>query len=184
MKTDYFRSYVVFFTTLFILTIIIGCMYANIHYDQIAIDSTFIQNFNIFDVNKFLIEVGILTISFILSSITIGVMTSLLYTLFKAFSLGIIISTLTNTYKFKGIIISIIYILVNLINIFAYVLLTYYIARLSMYILKKIFKKENININTIRYLKKIATVFTIYLVYNIALMALEPFIHKLILIIV
>lgn len=63
---------------------------------------------------------------------------------FKSLTFGFTISSLIYTYKFNGIIKSIIYIIPNLINLFIIFVLSYYSISFSLMLFNYLFRKKNI----------------------------------------
>lgn len=76
---------------------------------------------------------------------------------FKSLTFGFTISSLIYTYKFNGIIKSIIYIIPNLINLFIIFVLSYYSISFSLMLFNYLFRKKEYNKRIIvnRYLKLI-----------------------------
>lgn len=74
---------------------------------------------------------------------------------FKSLTFGFTISSLIYTYKFNGIIKSIIYIIPNLINLFIIFVLSYYSISFSLMLFNYLFRKKEYNKKIIvnRYLK-------------------------------
>lgn len=74
---------------------------------------------------------------------------------FKSLTFGFTISSLIYTYKFNGIIKSIIYIIPNLINLFIIFVLSYYSISFSLVLFNYLFRKKEYNKRIIvnRYLK-------------------------------
>lgn len=74
---------------------------------------------------------------------------------FKSLTFGFTISSLIYTYKFNGIIKSIIYIIPNLINLFIIFVLSYYSISFSLMLFNYLFRKKKYNKRIIvnRYLK-------------------------------
>lgn len=74
---------------------------------------------------------------------------------FKSLTFGFTISSLIYTYKFNGIIKSIIYIIPNLINLFIIFVLSYYSISFSLMLFNYLFRKKEYNKRIIvnRYLK-------------------------------
>lgn len=75
--------------------------------------------------------------------------------LFKSFLVGFSLSSIIYTYGFKGILISIIYIISEVINLFIIFLLTYYSISFSILLFNYLFRKKDYNRRIImkRYIK-------------------------------
>ena len=75
--------------------------------------------------------------------------------LFKSFLVGFSLSSIIYTYGFKGILISIIYMISEVINLFIIFLLTYYSISFSILLFNYLFRKKDFNrkIIVFRYLK-------------------------------
>lgn len=93
---------------------------------------------------------------------------------FKSLTFGFTISSLIYTYKFNGIIKSIIYIIPNLINLFIIFVLSYYSISFSLMLFNYLFRKKEYNKRIIvnRYLKLLL----ISLLLLILTAALESFV--------
>lgn len=85
----------------------------------------------------------------------IGIFIVLSILIFKSFLLGFSFSSIIYTYSFKGILISIIYIIPELINLFFVFILTYYSISFSVLLFNYLFKKKEFNKKVImkRYIK-------------------------------
>ncbi len=85
----------------------------------------------------------------------IGVPIIILLLLFKSFILGFTISSIIYFYKFKGIIIALIYIIPLIINLFLVFFLSYYSLIFSFNLNRLLFLKKDINFRNImrRYIK-------------------------------
>ncbi len=108
----------------------------------------------------------------------IGVPIIILLLLFKSFILGFTISSIIYFYKFKGIIIALIYIIPLIINLFLIFFLSYYSLMFSFNLNRLLFLKKNINFRNImrRYIKIlvfviictiVSSVIEVYVVPNI-----------------
>ena len=100
---------------------------------------------------------------FILGFSIIGIPILICMLFYKGFILAFTISTLIYTFKFDGILVSLIYIFPHLIiNLFIYFILIYYSFNLSIKLFRKITNKENFKIKFI--LKKYIIILLISIV--------------------
>lgn len=153
------KKYVFFSLIIVILGILTGSIFVVIlknsdktiviEYIESFIDNIKNGNINYLDVFKntmiinyaSIIIICLIGFTFILFPINI----LLLY--YKSFLVGFSLSSFILTYKLKGLIISTIYIFPHLIiNIIVFSILTAYTAKLSLYMIKSIIKKKNIDI--------------------------------------
>lgn len=96
-----------------------------------------------------------LLIILILSFSIIGIPIIICILLLKGFLLGLSISSIIYYYKFKGILIAIIYVIPLIINLFLIFILSYYGIKVSNYLIKTLFYKKSTNIKYItkKYIK-------------------------------
>ena len=117
----------------------------NNNYDYLEIfKGTFIDNLS------FIIIIWLFGMS------VIGVPINIFYYFIKAFILGFSISSMILTFKIKGCLYALIYIIPhNIINLFIYSILLYYSINFSLTLIYAIIKKKNLNFKIImsRYLK-------------------------------
>ena len=95
-------------------------------------------------------------IVWILGISIIGIPINIFYLFFKNFTIGFTLTAFTLKYSLKGLILGFFYLIPhNIINMFLYILITYYSINFSFKLIYFIFKKENINIKPIinRYFK-------------------------------
>lgn len=108
----------------------------------------------------------------------IGVFLIIIILIIKSFALGFTISSLIYFYKLKGIIISIIYIIPLIINLFVIIILSYYGIMFSKNLNRLLFLKKDVNFKNImrKYIKillfsticiVISSLIEIYIVPNI-----------------
>lgn len=100
--------------------------------------------------NTFLNNLSFVIITWLLGMSVIGIPVNIFYYFIKSFILGFSIVSFILTYKVKGCLYSIIYIVPhNIINIFIYTILIYYTINFSLTLIYAIFKKKNINFKNI-----------------------------------
>ena len=146
-------------TTLTIITIIslvIGIFYItilNTSSKKIITDSITnylnqIQN-NKIDLNIFIKTLNTNTITnlfiWLLGISLIGIPIILFILIFKSISLSFTFTSIIYNYSFKGIILSIIYIIPHIINLFILFYLSYYAIRFSILLFNYLFRQKNFN---------------------------------------
>lgn len=106
----------------------------------------------------------------------IGIPIIIIILILKSFMLGFTISSILYFYKFKGILITIFYIIPLVINLFATIYLSYYGISFSKSLIGLLFFKKNINFNNImkRYCKILLTGIIIVLISSIIEIYLVP----------
>ena len=104
----------------------------------------------------------------------IGIPIIILILIIKSFILGFTISTILYFYKLKGVLISIIYIIPLLLNLFAIIYLSYYAIIFSKNLNGLLFFKKNINFNHI--MKRYFKILLISLLFIVVSSILEIFI--------
>lgn len=120
--------------------------------------------------NCFFDNLIFIIIVWLLGMSVIGAFINIFYYFIKAFTLGFSISSFILTYKLKGIIYSIIYIIPhNIINILVFTLLVYYSINFSFTLIYAILKKKNINFKIIfnKYLYILLIIFLIILLTSL-----------------
>lgn len=92
---------------------------------------------------------------FFLGMSIIGIPITLFFYLGHAFTLGFSISTIFYVYKWKGFLLAFIYILPQLLNLFIFLILSYYSLLFSKYLFYHLFLKKDIAFKTLmkRYVK-------------------------------
>ena len=116
------------------------------------------DNINYIDNFKdiFLSNFSFIIIVWLLGMSVIGIPINIFYYFITSFTLGFSISSFILTYKIKGILFSIIYVIPHsLINIFIYTYLIYYTINFSLILIYSILKKKSINFKNIinKYIK-------------------------------
>ena len=139
-----------------IVMIIIGILYISIlsSKDRLLIKNsleTFFKSLKVIKHSKILINnfsINIISISlvFILSMSIIGIPIIITFLSYKSFVLGFTISSIIYYYKIKGIIITFIYILPLIINLFSLLVLSYYGIIISKKVFKLLFYKKELPI--------------------------------------
>lgn len=112
------------------------------------IDNIKKNNINYLDLfkNTFFDNISFIIIVWILGMSVIGIPINIFYYFIKAFVLGFSVTSFILTYKLKGCIYSLIYIVPhNIINLFIYTILIYYTINFSLTLIFSIMKKRNIN---------------------------------------
>lgn len=133
---------------------------------------------NIFFSNLFyLISIWLIGISII------GIPLSLILFFIKSFSLGFTISSFILTYKLKGILISIIYVIpCQVINILVIIYLLTFSLIISFNLLDKMFKKQSFNFNFIsKYKKVLITSIILFLISNLYEIFIMPYLLNIVL---
>ena len=105
-------------------------------------------NFNYLDIfkNTFINNMIFVVILWILGMSVIGIPVNIFYYFLKNFVLGFTISAFILTYKLKGCLFALIYVIPhNLINIFLYMILLYYSLNFSITLIYSNVKKKNLN---------------------------------------
>ena len=99
----------------------------------------------------------------------IGIPVIIIILILKSFILGFTISSILYFYKFKGIIIAILYIIRLIINLFITIYLSYYGIKFSKNLIGLLFFKKNISSNNImkKYIKILLISFIIILISSI-----------------
>lgn len=99
----------------------------------------------------------------------IGIPIIIIILILKSFILGFTISSILYFYKFKGIIIAILYIIPLIINLFITIYLSYYGIKFSKNLIGLLFFKKNISFNNImkKYIKILLISFIIVLISSI-----------------
>lgn len=111
----------------------------------------------------------------------LGIPIIIIILILKSFTIGFTISSILYFYKFKGLIIAIIYIIPLLINLFAIIYLSYYAIMFSKNLIALLFFKKTINFHNVmrRYLKILLTCIIFILISSIIEIYLVPSILKL-----
>lgn len=171
-----------------IISVLIGIFYIAIlsNSNKVLIKEnleTYFESLNKLNYIKALIKCltsNMITISsiWLLGISIIGVFLIIIILIIKSFALGFTISSLIYFYKLKGIIISIIYIIPLIINLFVIIILSYYGIIFSKNLNRLLFLKKEVNFKNImrKYIKillfsticiVISSLIEIYIVPNI-----------------
>lgn len=171
-----------------IISVLIGIFYIAIlsNSNKVLIKEnleTYFESLNKLNYIKALIKCltsNMITISsiWLLGISIIGVFLIIIILIIKSFALGFTISSLIYFYKLKGIIISIIYIIPLIINLFVIIILSYYGIVFSKNLNRLLFLKKDVNFKNImrKYVKillfsticiVISSLIEIYIVPNI-----------------
>lgn len=171
-----------------IISVLIGIFYIAIlsNSNKVLIKEnleTYFESLNKLNYIKALIKCltsNMITISsiWLLGISIIGVFLIIIILIIKSFALGFTISSLIYFYKLKGIIISIIYIIPLIINLFVIIILSYYGIMFSKNLNRLLFLKKEVNFKNImrKYIKillfsticiVISSLIEIYIVPNI-----------------
>lgn len=171
-----------------IISVLIGIFYIAIlsNSNKVLIKEnleTYFESLNKLNYIKALIKCltsNMITISsiWLLGISIIGVFLIIIILIIKSFALGFTISSLIYFYKLKGIIISIIYIIPLIINLFVIIILSYYGIMFSKNLNRLLFLKKDVNFKNImrKYIKillfsticiVISSLIEIYIVPNI-----------------
>lgn len=171
-----------------IISVLIGIFYIAIlsNSNKVLIKEnleTYFESLNKLNYIKALIKCltsNMITVSsiWLLGISIIGVFLIIIILIIKSFALGFTISSLIYFYKLKGIIISIIYIIPLIINLFVIIILSYYGIIFSKNLNRLLFLKKDVNFKNImrKYIKillfsticiVISSLIEIYIVPNI-----------------
>ena len=111
---------------------------------------------------------------YILAISIVGIPICILYLFLKGFTFGLSLSSIINIYGFKGIPISISYLVPHhLILLIVYILLGFYAISFSIKLFRYLFLKENIVL--IKYFKNLNKIFLICLIVMIICSVIEVF---------
>ena len=142
-----------------IISVLIGIFYIAIlsNSNKVLIKEnleTYFESLNKLNYIKALIKCltsNMITISsiWLLGISIIGVFLIIIILIIKSFALGFTISSLIYFYKLKGIIISIIYIIPLIINLFVIIILSYYGIIFSKNLNRLLFLKKDVNFKNI-----------------------------------
>ena len=126
-------------------------------------------------------NISYISLIWLLGISIIGVPIIIILLLFKSFTLGFTISSIIYFYKFKGIIISLIYIIPLIINLFLILFISYYGIIFSKNLNNLLFLKKEVNFKHImrRYLKIFGFVLILTIVSSIIEIYLIPNILRL-----
>lgn len=127
-------------------------------------------------------NLSLIIIIWLLGISILGLPIIIILFLFKIFQTTFTFTSIIYTYKYKGIILSLIYIIPHIINIFILLILTYYALNFGIMIYKIIFKKKEYNKNIIvnRYIKiLIFTISTILITSIIEVYIIPKIIYTL-----
>lgn len=131
----------------------------------------YIQNLNNYKINNIFMDTIILSSLLILSIFIIGIPLSIFFIFFNGFSIGFIISSLSSIFGFKGLIYSIIHIIINkLVFLFFLYFLFLAMYKIVLLLIKYWVHKEKINKDEIIHLfKKIILCLLIIIIYDLIL---------------
>ena len=127
-------------------------------------------------------NLSLIIIIWLLGISILGLPIIIILFLFKIFQTTFTFTSIIYTYKYKGIILSLIYIIPHIITIFILLILTYYSLNFGIMIYKIIFKKKEYNKNIIvnRYIKiLIFTISTILITSIIEVYIIPKIIYTL-----
>lgn len=131
----------------------------------------YIQNLNNYKINNIFMDTIILSSLLILSIFIIGIPLSIFFIFYNGFSIGFIISSLSSIFGFKGLIYSIIHIIINKF-VFLFFLYFLFLAmyKIVLLLIKYWVHKEKINKDEIIHLfKKIILCLLIIIIYDLIL---------------
>ncbi len=131
----------------------------------------YIQNINNYKINNIFMDIIILSSIIILSIFIIGIPISIFFVFFNGFSIGFIISSLSSIFGFKGLIYSIIHVIINkFIFLFFLYFLLLALYKITLILIKYWVHKEKINKDELMHLfKKIVLCLLIILIYDLVL---------------
>ena len=131
----------------------------------------YIQNINNYKINNIFMDIIILSSIIILSIFIIGIPISIFFVFFNGFSIGFIISSLSSIFGFKGLIYSIIHVIINkFIFLFFLYFLLLALYKITLILIKYWEKKKKINKDELMHLfKKIVLCLLIILIYDLVL---------------
>lgn len=122
----------------------------------------------------------LLTIIWLLGISLIGTPIILILLGFKTFSLSFTFTSIIYNFKIKGIILSSIYIIPHLINLFIIFFLSYYSINFSIMLFNNLFRKKDYNKNLIvkRYIKILIISLTIIMISSLIEIFIIPYLIK------
>lgn len=165
---------VVFYITLLAFSLVVGVIYAYESLDITLIGNDFLETFKIISISNLLVEVGVVAISFLLSFILVGEVFFFLYFLIKSFTLGFLLCTFIELYAFKGILISLIYLLIHVFIFFLLFLLMRDLFKLFKVFVNVVILKKDVNsIKFVSVIKRILLTFIVFIIYNLCLYFLQ-----------
>ena len=131
----------------------------------------YIQNINNYKINNIFMDIIILSSIIILSIFIIGIPISIFFVFFNGFSIGFIISSLSSIFGFKGLIYSIIQVIINkFIFLFFLYFLLLALYKITLILIKYWVHKEKINKDELMHLfKKMVLCLLIILIYDLVL---------------
>lgn len=131
----------------------------------------YIQNINNYKINNIFMDIIILSSIIILSIFIIGIPISIFFVFFNGFSIGFIISSLSSIFGFKGLIYSIIHVIINkFIFLFFLYFLLLALYKITLILIKYWVHKEKINKDELMHLfKKMVLCLLIILIYDLVL---------------
>lgn len=131
----------------------------------------YIQNINNYKINNIFMDIIILSSIIILSIFIIGIPISIFFVFFNGFSIGFIISSLSSIFGFKGLIYSIIHVIINkFIFLFFLYFLLLALYKITLILIKYWVHKEKINKDELMHLfKKMVLCLLIILLYDLVL---------------
>ena len=166
-----------------IISIIIGLLYPAIlnEQDKELIKTAITDNLNnIKNINytKTLIQSTLNNIPlaitiWLLGLSLIGIPIIIIILILKAYIAGFTITSIMITKGIKGVIISLIYSLPNLLNILGTIILSYYAIKLSNIIYKTIIKKKNVIMHN--YIKEYLKLLLFIIIYQIIIIIIETY---------
>lgn len=171
------KAVVVFYFTLISICFITGVSYCYSSVDNNLLGIDLIDSFKLISFNNLLVEVGIISISFLLSSIFIGNIIFIILIVVKSFSTGFIICSFVKVYSLSGLFVGLIYFLLFLlIHVLLFILMVYMFNMTSI-CFKCFFQKNDFLIDsTFILFKRIIIIFICYVFYNFVLFFTQDFI--------
>ncbi len=186
------KRYVLFCLVLVILGIVTGSLFVVIlnkadkdliiEYISSFVEGIKNNNFSYIDTlkNTCLINFSLLIIISIIGFTYFLMPINILILFYKAFIIGFSLASFILTYKFKGLLISILYIFPHLIvNILIFSLLVAFTIRLSLLMIKCIIQKKQVNMRI--YFNKYLSIISFFTVFLIITALYESFVAPLIL---
>ncbi len=151
MWTSLNKKFYLFLSIIFVIGLILGVIFL-IYLDEASKDILFLninewlQGISDFNINNIVLHIIILSSMFLLSIFLMGIPFVLFFAFYNGFSVGFTVTSLTSIFGIKGLLYGIIYVLITKgIYLFFLSIIIVSLLRVSIIILKNIFKKENID---------------------------------------
>ncbi len=163
---------------LILLGIIIGVIYYNLLTSEIKNNIIYtLNNSNSFIYNSIIKDLLLTSLTLVTSFFLVGLFIGIIYLIYEGMSIGLLIAIFYNTYKFKGLLFILIYIIINkLLILFLLTLFIFKIINISRYVVglfiykKDNYLKEKIFIN----FKKSLFIIILILIVNVILYFISP----------